>query len=54
MFHPVPSYQAVRPVFLQYTAALPLSALPDERKLADYYAARDRLVSSWKQRMGPR
>jgi hypothetical protein len=43
MFHPLPSYQAVRPVFLHFTAALPLSVLPDEVKLADYYAARDRL-----------
>ena len=42
-FHPLAPYQAVQPVFLQFTAALPLSGAPDERQLADYYAARDRL-----------
>jgi hypothetical protein len=42
-FHPLAPYHAVRPVFLQFTAALPLSGLPDERKLANYYVARDRL-----------
>jgi hypothetical protein len=42
-FHPLAPYQAVRPVFLQFTAALPLRGAPDERRLADYYAARDRL-----------
>lgn len=43
-FHPLAPYQAVRPVFLLFTDALPLSGgTPDERKLADYYAARDRL-----------
>jgi hypothetical protein len=43
-FHPLPPYQAVRPVFLQFTAALPDSGgTPDEVKLAEYYVARDRL-----------
>jgi hypothetical protein len=42
-FHPLAPYQAVRPVFLQFTAALPLPGAPDERQLAEYYAARDRL-----------
>ena len=43
-FHPLASYQVVRPVFLQFTEAQPASGgAPDERKLADYYAARDRL-----------
>ena len=30
-------------MFLQFTAALPLSGAPDERQLAEYFAARDRL-----------
>jgi hypothetical protein len=43
-FHPLAPYQEVRPVFLLFTAALPVSGgTPDERQLADYYAARDRL-----------
>jgi hypothetical protein len=43
-FHPLAPYQAVRPVFLQFTQAVPSSGeTPDERKLAEYYAARDRL-----------
>lgn len=43
-FHPLPPYQAVRPVFLQFTAALPDSGgTPDEGQLADYYVARDHL-----------
>ncbi len=43
-FHPLAPYQAVRPVFLQFTAALPFSGgTPDERKLREYYAARGRL-----------
>jgi hypothetical protein len=44
MFHPLAPYQAVRTVFLLFTEALPFSGgTPDERKLAQYYAARDRL-----------
>ncbi len=43
-FHLLAPYQPVRPVFLQFTEALPSSGgAPDERKLAEYYAARDRL-----------
>jgi hypothetical protein len=43
-FHPLAPYQAVRSVFLQFTQALPSSGgTPDERKLVEYYAARDRL-----------
>jgi hypothetical protein len=43
-FHPLAPYQAVWTVFLEFTAALPFSGgTPDERKLAEYYAARDRL-----------
>ena len=43
-FHPLAPYQAVRPVFLLFTAALPFSGgTPDKRQLAEYYAARDRL-----------
>jgi hypothetical protein len=44
MVLPLAPYQAVRTVFLQFTAALPFSGeTPDECKLAEYYAARDRL-----------
>ncbi len=43
-FHPLAPYQAVRSMFLQFTQALPSSSgTPDERNLAEYYAARDRL-----------
>jgi hypothetical protein len=34
-YHPLAPYQAVRPVFLQFTAAVPLrGGTPDERRLA--------------------
>jgi hypothetical protein len=36
VFHPLAPYQAVRLVFLQFTAALRLSGAPDEGRLADY------------------
>jgi hypothetical protein len=43
-FHPLAPYQAVRSVFLQFTAALPdTGETADEHKLREYYAARDRL-----------
>jgi hypothetical protein len=43
-FHPLAPYQAVQPVFLLFTAAVPFSGgTPDEHKLAEYYAACDRL-----------
>jgi len=35
-FHPLAPYQAVRSVFLQFPAALPVRGAPDERHLADY------------------
>jgi len=54
-FHPLPSYESIRSVFLLFTDAQPESGrVADQQKLSRYYAERDALNLSLETEDGQR